>query len=470
MLLGRRETLLGDWFTLLYTLGTVMSDPKKLQKIKSSLFSRSLSLAKLTLSTSGRLASHGIRKAFQSEEETQKRWGEFLTTQAESFSRELGELKGSLMKAGQMLSMYGEHFLPAEANRFLKTLQSSSPALSWVALEPVVRKRLSQEVFDELAIETECIGSASLGQVHRAKILSSGDSLALKVQYPGVDQAIDSDLRNIRRFLSMVQLLPQNFPTDSLFSEIREMLLQEVDYSQEAEQTERYRQRLGDDVRFVVPKVFRRYSGPQILATSYESGISADDPLVQALSLDRRNRLALNFLDLYFRELFQWGVVQTDPHLGNYRVRLHPQGEDQLVLLDFGAVRSYPQEFLRSYHRMIGAALRKDRPALERAASELAFLQDGDETELRDHFVEFCWLSVEPFQVNSFDWKNTDLPDRLTAIVFAMAKKFRLRAPPREMLFLDRKTGGVFIFLKVLGAKLNARPLLEKYLAEVDAL
>ncbi|MCE3011193.1 MAG: AarF/ABC1/UbiB kinase family protein, partial [Proteobacteria bacterium] len=365
------------------------TNSKKLEKIKSSVMSRSLSVAKMTLSTGTSLAGHTLSTLFKNDTEKSTLWQKFLQNQAKDLTNELGELKGSLMKAGQMLSMYGEHFLPPEANQVLKALQFQSPPLQWAAIEPILIAELGDKLND-LEIEVESIGSASLGQVHRARIKATDEQIVLKVQYPGVDKAIDSDLRAIKSLLGILKILPRNLNTDHLFQEVREMLIQETNYELEVEQTEKYRERLQSDSRYIVPRIYRHYCSKRIIASSFEKGLSPDDPLVHSLSQARKNRLALNFIDLYFKELFQWGVVQTDPHLGNYKVRLSPLGEDQLVLLDFGAVRIYEESFLKPYYQMIKSALVSDQASLEEAAKQLKFVHDEDETELKQLFEQFC--------------------------------------------------------------------------------
>jgi predicted unusual protein kinase regulating ubiquinone biosynthesis (AarF/ABC1/UbiB family) len=462
------------------------SPPKKeeqgLHKIKSSVFSRGLSIAKITLQTGASVAQHGVTTVLKSKEFKEANWKKLLETQAANISTELGQLKGSLMKAGQMLSMYGEHFLPPEANEFLKSLQSDSPSLNWTAIEKRLKELLPEEKLAQLEIEKEALASASMGQVHRAKIKATGELIVLKIQYPNVDKAIDSDLRAIKTMLSTLKLIPKDFNTDSLFAEIREMLVQETDYLQEADATEEYHRRLEGDRRFVVPKVYREFSGPKILATSFERGLRADDPVIQSLAQERRNRLAVNFLDLYFKEIFEWGVVQTDPHSGNYRIRIDPQGHDQLILLDFGATRTYGEDFLGPYRKMVKGSLYNDRQVFTDAALKLGFVRETDSAELRSVFEAFCFETVEPFiehndprnslgridAQGNYDWKNTDLPQRLSKKVFQIARQFSFRTPPREIIFLDRKTGGVFIFLSILKAKMRGRDILLKYLNKME--
>lgn len=456
--------------------GNTNKSPKTLKKLKSSVFSRGMSLAKVALHTGISVAQHGLTNIFNDENLKNKNWQALLKSQAALLTNELGELKGSLMKAGQMLSMYGEHFLPPEANQFLKALQSDSPPLAWEAIEPLLRNRLGDKI-NLLEIEATPIASASMGQVHRAKILSSGEIIALKVQYPDVDRAIDSDLKTLKTLLTSLKLLPQNFDLSPLLEEIKTMLHQEVDYLTEAKLTDEFYELLKEDSRFVVPRVYHDFSGPQILATSFEEGFRVDSKEIQGLPQNQRNEIALSFLDLYFQELFQWGFVQTDPHAGNYRIRIEGD-RAQIVLFDFGASRRYPKKFLIPYRQMIRASLEDNTDAFKKAAAEIGFLQEGDNPELEKLFIEFCFESIEPFlspydprNINgrvqndgSYDWKNTDLPERLSKRVFEIIRKFSWRTPPKEIVFLDRKTGGVFIFLSLLRAKINGRALLFKYL------
>lgn len=454
------------------------SPSKELDKIKSSVFSRGLSMAKMTLNAGASLAGHSLKNTFSSKEDKADSWKNFVMNQAEAVSLELGELKGSLMKAGQMLSMYGEHFLPPEANQFLKGLQSDSRALKWSAIEPVLKKNLSAEQMNQLEIEQEALSCASLGQVHRARIKATGEEIVLKIQYPDVDKAIDSDLKALKSLLSILKLVPKDFDMDPIFHEVHEMLVQETDYELEAKLTQEFYDRISTDSRYIVAKVYPQFSNRRVLATSYEPSLRADSTEVQSLPDGRRNKIALNFLDLYLKELFHWRTVQTDPHIGNYGIRLNPTGQDQIVLYDFGATRAYGPEFMDPYQRMIGAALEADEGTLRRAAQELQFLDPNDKSELKALFEEFCFEFVEPFLTpddprlgpgvmdaqGNYDWKNTDLPQRLSKKIFAIIRRHAWRTPPREVIFLDRKAGGVFIFMSVLRARCQGRDLLLQYL------
>ena len=439
---------------------------RKISKIRSSVFERSLSVAKMAISSGSKLTALKVADWAKSSSADSKEqtWNKFLTERAQSLGAELGELKGSLMKAGQMLSMFGEYFLPPEANEFLKTLYSESPALDFSEIEKILKQEWTPEIFDQLQIDPQPIGSASIGQVHRARIKKTGEYVAIKVQYAGIDKAIGSDIKALRSLLSMMKIVPKDLDLDGAFKEVRNMLEQEMDYHSEAKSTQAYAEKLKEDTRFVVPRVYSEFSTKKVLVTSFEPGLSPDDPAVTALSQDRRNNLAQNFLDLYLLEFFEWGFVQTDPHLGNYKIRLGSDANtDQIVLLDFGAVRTYDKDFLASYKKMIFASLDNDEQAFFRFAQELRFLRGTENQEIKTRFFQLCKLIVEPFAGQIFDYKNSDLPKRTTAAALKLISGFKIGSPPHEVIFLDRKTGGVFIMMVVLSARFNPRDLLLRY-------
>lgn len=443
---------------------------KKLKQIKSSLFSRSLSVAKLGLSAGLQYAGNRIAN---------KSFDDFVTSQAGAFTKEFGELKGSLMKAGQMLSMYGEYFFPPQANQILKTLQSDSPAIEWSVMRSYLENYFTDEQIDALEIDPEPIGTASMGQVHKAQIKSSRQYIALKIQYPHVDEAIDSDVAALKTLLKVSKILPDGLDLTEVFEEIKVMLRQELDYENEARLTKEYHELLKTDPRYVVPRVFDEFSNKKVLATAYIEGLRADHSMIQALSPKRLNRLAENFLELYFKEIFEWNLVQTDPHMGNYKIQIDPLGMDRLVLLDFGACRKFSPVFIQSYRNMIRGSVLNEQKIFLNASQELGFIRDSDSPEYVQTYTDFCSETVEPFWSpedprnklkkiapdGTYLWKESDLPGRVVKKALQF-KNFDLRSPPREIIFLDRKTGGVFIFLAILKAQINARKIIEPYLAQ----
>ncbi len=447
---------------------------KELKSVQSGLFSRTFSLAKMTLKAGSSYAGQVLQnRNLNSDSDDFKN---FMVSQALMLNRELGKLKGTALKAGQMLSVYGEHFLPPEATMILKALQSKSLPVKWSSIKESLVATLGSRL-EELEVEERALASASLGQVHKAKIKSSGETMVLKVQYPGVSKAIDSDLRALRGILSVTKLLPADLDTRPIFDEIRSMLHQEVDYEHEKQLTEKFYQKLTGDSRYVVPKIFERYCTKTTLATTLEVGLRVDDPIVANLPQERRNQLAASILDLYFRELFVWMMVQTDPHPGNYAIKLSPEGRDQWILYDFGASRIYSEEFVSAYSKMISASLHNNESQFRTAALSLGFIKRTDSEELILLFTALCSDIIEPYMAaddpralgridseGRYNFGKSDLPQRILQRALALKKVLSLRTPPRENIFLDRKTVGMFTILSILKANFNCREVLLPYL------
>ena len=197
-----------------------------------------------------------------------------LSSQARYLVEELGQLKGSVVKIGQVMALYGEHFLPEEVTEALHTLEDQTTSLEWAAIERVLKAELGNEKLAELEVDPEPIGSASLGQVHRAVRRSDGLELVLKVQYPGVADAVDSDLNAVAQMLRVARLVSFGPEFEDWLEEVRQMMHREVDYRLEARTTEKFRQMLLDDPRFVVPRALPEYSTDHIIGATYEHGHS----------------------------------------------------------------------------------------------------------------------------------------------------------------------------------------------------
>lgn len=254
---------------------------------------------------------------------------------------------------------------------------------------------------------------------------------------------------------------------DGLFSEIRTMLHREVDYLKEADATEQFASWLTHDQRFIVPKVNRTYSTKRIILTSFQDGFDVDSPEVINLPQPRRDRLGKAILELFFMEFFKFRTVQTDPHFGNYRIKIDSQGMDQWVLLDFGAIRTFPQTFVKDYHAIIDAVVfKKDAQDLFQALRSLKIMKDDDtEYDIRA-FYEISKLIAEPFLDDSvYMWGRTQLAQRAADKVKNLLYEQGIRRPPQELIFLDRKIGGVFTILQKLDAKFAPRPILERYVS-----
>ncbi len=452
------------------------SPKKHIKNIKYGKLSRTLNLMGLVIGSSQKALAYKIKSQLKYANPENIAL-ELLKKQIELITNRLSHLKGGLMKVGQMLSVYGEYFLPPDINEILKNLQSKSAPFEWETLRKILIQELGDDILEKLQVDPHPLASASIGQVHLAKCLQTSELYALKIQYPQIEKAIESDLVALKSIFKIADLFPKISHLDLLFQEVESMLKQELDYVNEMNWTQKYYSLLKEDSRYIVPKVHTELTSTKVITTSFEPGEAVDSPNIKSLPQEIRNQLAQNALDIYFMELFKWGFVQTDPHIGNYKIRLNADAPPQIILYDFGAVREYTPEFLNNYKGLVKAAYSNDLKNLEYFSKALNFVKDEDPQSLKDLFYEFCFLMIEPFtkqgspwhnEKGEYDWSKTDLPKRLTLMVSEVIKNYHLRSPPREVVFLDRKTTGVFIFLAILGAKIDSSSLFEKYLGADD--
>ncbi len=456
---------------------------KHAEGIKTGSFERRLSLTRAGLLAGTKVAGHMTASLFSSKEKRQERRKKVLSEQAHFLVSELGKLKGSVVKIGQVMALYGEHFLPPEVTEALHTLEEKTEALDWSIIHRTLIEEIGPDKVRSLEIDEVPIGTASLGQVHKARILATGEEICLKVQYPGVAKAIDSDLDAVAQLLKLARLVSFGPAFDDWLEEVRVMMHREVNYTLEAETTAHFNEMLSSDSRFIVPRVYFDYSTRSVLATSFESGENVASQKVMQLSQERRNRLAKAALSLFLQELFVWHEIQTDPNFGNYRIRICERSEqDKIVLLDFGAVQKYPETFIHPVCEMITSSYKRDVEGVIKGGIALKFMnEDWPESVLRE-FAEVCIAVLEPLadtQPNAgpeafnasgeYCWKKSNLPTRIArrAAVSAISRYFKV--PPKEFVFLNRKLVGVYTFISVLDGQFNGSPLLVPYIEHFQA-
>lgn len=456
------------------------NEPRKtVKRVKTGSFERRFSMAKAGFVAGTRLMASSAGNLFTSRENRDERQREILAREAQYLADEIGKLKGSIVKIGQMMAIYGEHFLPKEVTDALHTLEDATAALEWTTIYEELEDELGADRLAELEIDPDPIGCASIGQVHRATIKATGEQICLKIQYPGVAEAVDSDLNAVETLLRVMKVIPITEEFQSWYQEIREMMHREVDYFHELEKTDLFRQRLADDTRFVVPRVFREYSSANVIATSYEPGLSIDSPEVMALPQERRNTLCRAALELCWMEVFTWGEMQTDPNFGNYFIRLgdgvHEQ--DRIILLDFGAVREFSPETIGPGRKIVKATYQHDEGMLYEALDELGFTRPDTPLDAKRSLAKVCFLAIEPFndinaypppgftlnEAGEYCWGKSDLPARLSLQAGMSATSRWFALPPREVMFLVRKIMGAYTWMAVLEAELAGHEILAPY-------
>ncbi len=460
-----------------------VSRKKNLMSLRTRPFERNLALTRLGVGAGGRIVAHSVANLFRGEISRDKSDREFYQKQAEVLRDELGQLKGSVMKAGQMLSLYGQYFLPEEAVTVLSQLQDDTPAVDWSVVGPVLERALGAKKLAELDIDETPLAAASLGQAHRARRKSDGLELVIKIQYPGVADAIESDIKTLSRLIMMTRMAPKGLDLNPIFSELREMLHREVDYTAERGFTEAFSKRLAHDSRFAVPQVIEEYCSDTVITTTYESGVHVKHASVKNLSQARRNALGDAFIELFVTELFDWNMVQTDPHFGNYRIRVDEDGNDRIVLLDFGATRIFGNGFVGHYADVVRGGVEANSEQIVSGACGIGLMSRGFPDSVLEAFCKMCVMITEPFVGNdpervspelltedgAYRWGASDLPMRAGQLAAKNAFSKHFRVPPREIVFLHRRLSGVFIMLATLNAQVDARPHLMKALQAFEA-
>jgi predicted unusual protein kinase regulating ubiquinone biosynthesis (AarF/ABC1/UbiB family) len=239
---------------------------------------------------------------------------------------------------------------------------------------------------------------------------------------------------------------------------------------------ERFAARLADDPVVRVPALFPEYCTPRVLAMSFEQGRAVNAADVSALSQERRNRLAERYLRLFFEELFDWGELQTDPNFGNYRIR-SVGDRDEFVLLDFGAVMQFDEQFLTPFKTMIRGAWRRDRALLLEGAYALRMVQEDQPDKVREDFTALCMMLVEPLNYaatelsepaitadGKYAWGESELPKRAGKFAAKSAFSLDFSLPPKEFAFISRKMLGVYNVIAALDAKIEPPQWLGNYL------
>ena len=385
--------------------------------------------------------------------------------QARWIAENLSQMKGAAMKVGQLLSIDAGDYFPPEAMAILAKLQSSAEPIDFdvvrqVLVETIGEKKLGD--FDDLNPTPDA--AASIGQVHRARL--RGHDVAIKVQYPGVAESIDSDLKILKRVAkSFLGVSGRTIDLQPLFDEFRRVLEQEADYGAEFELMKEY----GDHVRAIepaaahlyrVPEPFESHSGRRVLTMSWEDGSPLELWLKSKPSLERRERIAHALLDLFCREFFEWGLVQTDPNFANFLIG----PDDALVLLDFGATLRYEAEFRQTYRGFLGAIATLDPKKIIAEGHAFELLDSRESDESKSLFAELLINSVEPFFASKqpFQFQDADYAKRSREIGSRFGRSLKFSAPPQRILFLHRKLGGLFNFVKRLDVKLDLTPYWKK--------
>lgn len=405
--------------------------------------------------------------------------------QASAWVAEIGKLKGSVVKMGQILATYGDYCLPPPVALALHQLEADTQPLAWPPIREALQTALDERL-TQLIVEPVPLAAASLAQVHRARVKANNRHLCLKVLYPGVTDTVDSDLAVLSTGLRWWLHGEDRAAFDQWLGVIRTVLGEELDLVQEAAKLDRWHERLSSDVRYIVPQVDHRFCGQHVLAMQFEPGVPQHDEQVAALSLSRRNALAEAMLELLLREVLEWGEMQTDPHPGNYRIRIQEDGHDQLVLLDFGSVRAIAPALLQPLRRMVLSAWQRDADGLLSGIIAAGLLEQSAPAEVQQAFVAVLMGLMEPLHYRDgsgvvradvpayavddegrYLWAHARLPKRMGKQALQSAFSRHFAFPGADFLLLSRKLAGVYAFIAALDARFDGSAVMQRV---VDSL
>ena len=332
---------------------------------------RNAAVARVGAKTSGRWAVTQARKTFASAERKDQLDAEFEMKTTEEVVASLGNLKGAMMKVGQMAS-YLDLGLPENTRQTLAQLQTDAPPMSGELAASVIVDELGNHP-NELFAEWDSvpIASASIGQVHRA-ITHDGDAVAVKVQYPGVAEAIESDLRTNDALFGALRMMFPGIDTTTITAELRDRLSEELDYTLEAK-NQKYFAEYFDGHPFInVPKIFDDYSSRKVMTSELVVGSSFNEVLTW--SQVEKNLAAETLFRFTFGSIYRLAAFNGDPHPGNYIFH----GEGRITFLDFGLVKHFTPEDTALFESLItNMVLDEDYTTFRKTVEDAGILPPG---------------------------------------------------------------------------------------------
>ncbi len=430
------------------------------KKPVTSRSGRFFKLAGMTASVASQYAGQRARRLFGQEQDEAAR-SEHYSRMAGQLVDTLGELKGAVMKVGQIASQT-QDFLPREFSDALQKLQKEAPPMPFDVIVGQVEAELGKplgELFEYL--QEEPYAAASIGQVHRAR-MHSGEDVIVKVQYPGVDDSCDSDLKQLRMALRLGGLLkmPKDH-VDQLFAEIRVRLKEELDYENEARNLEAFQEFHQDDEWIRIPRVISSHSARRVLTMELLEGdhISAITP--EKYSQDTINLIGHRIFTMMADQLFRFQCIHGDPHAGNFAYR--PDGT--IILYDFGCVKKLKPEIVEAYRKALVSALAEDYAALDQHLIDLGARVESQPAVDQAYYAMWRDILVKPFNSDApYDFAESDIHKHVAAKTTTVFKYLDYFKPPVESIFIDRMIAGHYWMMKRLGVQAAFREELGTYL------
>ncbi|HLK90316.1 MAG TPA: AarF/UbiB family protein [Polyangia bacterium] len=388
------------------------------------------------------------------------------------------KLRGLFIKVGQLISIMA-NVLPDAFREELQRLQDQVPPRPYADIEARLREefggRSPNEVFAEFSPEP--VASASIGQVHRAR-LPTGEAVAVKVQYPDIEEIVRVDLRALQRIFGVLRWFMPDYGFDTIYREIREMVLAELDYRGEAAAIQKIsanfagRKEAAAHVRF--PRVMERFSTARVLTTEWMEGAKvADLERLESQRIDRRAAARL-CVEAYCQQIFIDGLYHADPHPGNLLVANGaPGAPPTIVFLDFGATATVSEEMRRGMMAFIQGAITRDTVRIVNAMKDMGFISRRADPEVFDRVVQYfhdkmrVQISADGFSLKDLKFEPEkslgsllDLRD-LNVSLADLRDAFHI---PKEWILLERTLLLLLGVCTTLDPEMNPASIIEPYL------
>ena len=438
-----------------------MSDDADARAVPSGRLARFGQFGRLAGGVAGGMIAEGARRLADGE---RPRVRDMLLTPGNvgRIADRLSHLRGAAMKLGQMISMDAGDMLPPELAEIMARLRQNAHRMPPQQLQQVLAAQWGKDWRTRFTrFNATPIAAASIGQVHRATT-RDGRDLAVKVQYPGVRESIDADVDNVATLLRVSGLLPRGLDVAPLMIAAKTQLREEADYIREGEQMTLFGDLLADRPDYVVPVLDREFTTARVLAMSFVEGRPIET--LADLPQEARDAAMRSLIALVLRELFEFGVMQTDPNFANYR---YQPDSGRLVLLDFGAARPVAAATSQGYLALLRATTAGDRAGARAAALAAGFLGPGAVAHHGDGIDRMIDVVIgELARPGAFDFGDRGFVAVLRDEGMGVAAdQAAWHIPPADLLFVQRKISGTALLAARLKARIDVRAMVAPYLA-----
>jgi predicted unusual protein kinase regulating ubiquinone biosynthesis (AarF/ABC1/UbiB family) len=426
------------------------------RKVDTSRVGRAFKLGRVAAGFAGSMLKAQVQGRKASDDEKIEAVADAAMKNVHQIVRVMGEMKGAAMKVGQMLSTDPDLVAPEFADTLAK-LQKTAPPMDYVTVCEVIEAAYDRPIDAVFAFfDPEPLGSASIGQVHRAR-LTDGAWVAVKVQYPGIEASLDADLKNLGSLLKVGRVFMTKARTDAFVQEARDAILSETDYLLEAHNLQLFHDRLEgfDGVR--VPRPHLELCHRTVLVMDFIEGEKLDDALMALPDAARRTHVAKRFVELFVHLFHDHHCLHGDPHPGNFML----DADDNVVLLDFGCVREFEPATTDRILHMLRAYWTRDMGRLSALLQAAGFGKPGMTMPTHEVLQDYLDLILEPLREDApFNYSTWKVHARARLYLRKHLVMVRL-VPPSELLLYFRVLVGMKGIMSRVDAAVNLRAIAE---------